>query len=57
MCKVKYVIITGNNAIPTAVQVAGVKYYPVPTTYDRKLLIGRYLCKERLDQIGLQLLK
>jgi hypothetical protein len=49
MCKVKYVIIPGNSATPNAVQVAGVKYYPVPLTYDRKLLIGRYLYNEHLD--------
>jgi hypothetical protein len=41
MCKVKCVIISGNSVTPNAVQVAGVKYYPVPITYDRKLLIGR----------------
>jgi hypothetical protein len=39
----KYVILPGNSAAPNIVQVAGVKYFPMPPTYDRKLLIGIYL--------------
>jgi hypothetical protein len=41
--KVKYVIFSGYSATSNTVQVAGVKYFPVPTSYDRKLLIGIYL--------------
>jgi hypothetical protein len=40
---VKYVLFTGYSAAPSTVQMAGVKNFPVPQTYDRKSLIGIYL--------------
>jgi hypothetical protein len=32
----KFFILQGNNAAPNIVQVAGVKYFQPPPTYDRK---------------------
>lgn len=39
----KYIVFPGCSATTNTVQVAGVKYFPVPPTYDRKLLIRIYL--------------